>query len=92
MSRVRVTVAGATEAQARPCHIFGHHAYDGLPARGVHFYEQLADALAGEPVEGRDREVLGMVQPIGLGPTTPFAPSPELAARLERSELEGARC
>ncbi|HXY92037.1 MAG TPA: DUF1214 domain-containing protein [Acidimicrobiia bacterium] len=89
MSRVRVAAAGATMAPARPCHVLGHHAYDGLPARGVRFYEQLAGALAGEPLEVRDREVVGMVQSIGLGLSTPFAPSPELAARLERSELDG---
>jgi hypothetical protein len=89
MSGVRVTAAGDTTARTSPIHVLGHDAYDGLPARGVHFYEQLAGALAGEPVEVRDREVLGMLQSIGLGPSTPFAPSPELAARLERAELEG---
>jgi hypothetical protein len=91
MSRVRVMAAGDVSTQARPCHVFGHQAYDGLPARGVHFFEQLAGALAGEPVEERDREVVGMLRSIGLGPSTPFAPSADLATRLEQSELEGRK-
>jgi hypothetical protein len=89
MSRVRVSAAGDVSTQARPCHVLGHQAYDGLPARGVHFFEQLAGALAGEPLEERDREVVGMLQAIGVGPSSPFAPAADLTGRLDQAEREG---
>ncbi|MBB2919540.1 DUF1254 domain-containing protein [Cupriavidus alkaliphilus] len=63
--------------------------YDGLTPHGLDFFRLLAQRVAEEPGEERDRVMLGMLATLGIEPGKPFAPDARLSAILERAARTG---
>lgn len=52
----------------------GEKPMDSIPPRGFGYWQYLADALANEPVEERDRFFHAMLKPLGIEKGKPFQP------------------
>ena len=58
-----------------------------VPPRGLAYWERLADIVQREPVQERDRVMMGMLRPLGIEKGKPFAPDDRQRKLLE----EGAQ-
>jgi hypothetical protein len=57
--------------------------------RGLAYWQRLANALRGEPVEDRDRFFAALLAPLGIGADRPFAPDARQQAVLEKAAIVG---
>jgi hypothetical protein len=53
----------------------GQTAWSQTPPTGMAYWETLAEALANEPVQERDRFFMAMLKPLGIEKGKPFAPT-----------------
>ena len=62
-------------------------AWSGMQPRGLAYWEGLAKIINEEPVQERDRMMMGMLQPLGIEKGKPFAPT----ERQKRILIDAAR-
>jgi hypothetical protein len=67
----------------------GGKPYLAVQPRGLAYWERLADILAREPVEERDRLFHAMLKPLGIEKGSPFAPDERQQAILIDAALVG---
>lgn len=69
--------------------LMGLDDYDGLTPKGFHYFELLAQMVAQEEMNERDRVMLGMLATIGIEKNKPFAPDARLRAIFDRASVVG---
>jgi hypothetical protein len=79
-------------SQGEPtCFLHPHgRAWSQVPPRGLAYWERLADALQREARTERDQVMLSMLEPLGISPHRPFAPTTRQRRLLEDAEQVGA--
>jgi len=65
-------------------------AWSQVPPRGLTYWKRLADALHREASAQQDPVMLSMLEPLGVSPTQPFAPTTRQRRLLEDAEQVGA--
>ena len=63
--------------------------WEAHQARGLAYFERLADILEVEPVEPRDYMMMAMLRPLGIMPTVRFQPDARVARILSEGALVG---
>jgi len=62
--------------------------YRSLPFYDFRYFEELHQALKDEPVQPRDKAMMGMLKTIGIEPGKPFAPPMKYKAAMERAVVD----
>ncbi|MEU9335841.1 DUF1214 domain-containing protein [Streptomyces sp. NPDC048290] len=63
--------------------------WSATPARGLRYWEDLANVLGQEPVREIDKGIMAMIAPLGIAPGQPFAPDDRQRLILENGAAIG---
>jgi hypothetical protein len=59
-----------------------------LPFYDIRAFQDIHDIISVEPVQPRDKVMMGMLATVGIEPGKPFKPSPKLKAALEKGVVD----
>lgn len=62
--------------------------YPTLPFYDHRFFQDIYDIVSVEPVQPRDKVMMGMLASIGIEPGRPFDPTPEMVATMDKAAVD----
>jgi len=62
--------------------------YPSLPYYDARFFQDIYDIVSVEPVQTRDKVMMGMLASIGIEPGKPYAPTPVVKAAMEKAVVD----